>query len=69
MRVCLKHLHGEVYEVIDCETGTPIALDVKNKRAPNAYNVFIGQCVRSKTGPVTERFRACVAEWKTKKGG
>ena len=34
------------------------------KRAPSEYNRFIGKCVRSETGPVTERFRRCVEKWK-----
>lgn len=39
----------------------------KKKRAPSAYNIFIGSCVKEKTGPVTERFKSCVIEWKEQK--
>lgn len=39
----------------------------KKKRAPSEFNIFIGSCVKEKTGPVPERFKSCVVEWKKKK--
>lgn len=40
---------------------------VKGKRAPSEYNKFVGSCVKAKEGPITERFKACVVEWKAGK--
>lgn len=37
------------------------------KRAPSAYNLFIKECVPKKSGPITDRFRACVEEYKKEK--
>lgn len=37
------------------------------KRKPSEYNVFIGECVKQESGPVTERFKRCVLKWKQKK--
>ena len=34
------------------------------KRTPSEYNIFIGKCVKSETGLVTERFKRCVEKWK-----
>lgn len=39
----------------------------RKKRAPSKYNLFIKDCIPSKTGPVKERMRACAVEWRTKK--
>ena len=39
----------------------------KTKRAPSKYNVFMGSCVKGKTGAIKDRFRSCVSEWKMKK--
>lgn len=38
------------------------------RRAPSEYNVFIGKCVKSEAGPVTERFKRCVEKWKRERG-
>jgi hypothetical protein len=34
------------------------------KRRASEYNIFIGKCVKSEKGPITERFRRCVERWK-----
>jgi hypothetical protein len=39
----------------------------KGKRQPSEFNIFIGKCVKEKTGPITERFKKCVGEWKVQK--
>ena len=39
----------------------------KKKRAPSAYNIFIGECVPKETGPVTERFKRCARKYKVEK--
>ena len=39
----------------------------KKKRKPSKYNVFIGECVKNESGPVTERFKRCVLKWKEMK--
>lgn len=39
----------------------------RKKRAPSQYNLFIGACIKSKEGPVTERMKACAVEWKEEK--
>ena len=36
----------------------------RGKRAPSEYNLFMGKCVKEKTGPIKERFKSCVVEWK-----
>jgi len=73
MEICLKHLEGNKYSTIDCETGESVDLipegkvKTKRTRAPSQYNIHMGQCVKSKTGPIKERFSFCAAEWKKKK--
>ena len=74
MKVCLTQIKDNMYEIIDCKTKEPIDLGAKArekraKRAPSAYNIHMGQCVKSKTGPIKDRFRSCAAEWKEKKNG
>jgi len=71
--VCLREAGKGTYELLDCRTGQPIELGkagkVKRaKRAPSAYNIFLGQCVKGKTGDIKVRFKSCVEEWKKKKG-
>ena len=39
----------------------------RKKRAPSQYNLFIGDCIKAKEGPVTERMKACAVEWKEEK--
>lgn len=39
----------------------------KKKREPSQFNVFVGDCVKKKAGPVTERFKECVLEYKQQK--
>lgn len=41
---------------------------VKGKRQPSEFNIFIGKCVKEVgKGPITERFKKCVAKWKEQK--
>jgi len=39
----------------------------KKKRAPSAYNIFMGTCVKEETGPVTKRFKRCAGKYKVEK--
>jgi len=39
----------------------------KKKRKPSRYNLFMGRCIKEKTGPVTQRFKECALEYKKKK--
>ena len=64
-----------IHSVPECEDGSAIGFHRGRgggggaKRAPSAYNVFMGQCVKAKGNgrPVQERFSECVVEWKAKK--
>lgn len=43
----------------------------KGKRAPSAYNIFIGKCMKgcgNDTQPCAERMKSCAVEWKSQKG-
>lgn len=40
---------------------------VRTKRKPSAYNLFMQECLPKKTGPQTEKFRQCAAEYKERK--
>jgi len=50
--VCLNDRGEGKYEVIDCDTGQPIELNVsgkvKKKRAPSAYNLCVRDAFRNK---------------------
>ena len=42
----------------------------RGTRAPSAYNIFMGKCVREpgmKDKPHRERFKGCAARWKREK--
>lgn len=42
----------------------------KKKRAPSAYNIFIGKCMKgcgNETQVCSERMKSCAIEWKSKK--
>jgi len=81
--ICIQPIDDKRAKLIDCSTGKEIDLcelianrcggrakagaKARGKRAPSAYNQFIGSCVRGKTGAITERFKACVEEWKKRK--
>ena len=39
----------------------------RKKRAPSKYNIFMGECVKGKTGDVKVRFKECAVEWKEEK--
>ena len=41
----------------------------RQKRAPSQYNIFIGSCMKAKTGVAfPERMKSCAIEYKAKKG-
>jgi len=40
----------------------------RSKRAPSKYNLFMKECIKGKSGPIQERFRACALEYKKHKG-
>lgn len=57
-------MKGMVTEIVGDAKECKLA---KKKRVPSLFNLFIGSCIKEKTGPVPERFRSCVVEWKEKK--
>lgn len=65
MEVCLQHISGNKYLMIDCETGQPISF--KSKRKPSAYNLFLKECLKRHSGSIQERFKVCAEEWKRRK--
>lgn len=72
MKVCLKPIEDDIYEVIDCDSKEPIDFgkNQKNQRrnkTPSDYNIFMGSCLKSKSGDIKSRFKNCVDEWKRKK--
>lgn len=64
-----------IHTLPDCEDGSAIQVTKVRggkggeniKRAPSEYNIFMGKCVKEKRGDITDRFRACVNEWKAQK--
>jgi hypothetical protein len=40
----------------------------RGKRGKSEYQVFMGECVKGKSGPVKERFRECAKEWRERGG-
>ena len=76
--ICIKPIGDNKAKLIDCSSGKEIDLcEVINrcghkvraggKRAPSAYNIFIGSCVKGKSGPIKQRFKSCVEDWKSKR--
>ena len=72
--VCLEPVKGNMYKFVDCETGKPtnpcgrgVSKDGRKGRKPSAYNIFIGECIKKKSGPIPERMKSCSKEWKSKK--
>lgn len=73
---CIKAVDDSKAKIIDCKTGKEIDIcslcgtgkfkRTRGKRAPSTYNIFMGQCVKGKSGPIKERFRSCVTDWKRK---
>ena len=63
--------------VKDCPDTEPMRLcqarDGRKGRAPSAYNIFIGQCLKSKPiagkgfGAAQPYFKECVDEWRQKR--
>lgn len=64
-KICLAEVEDEVFKKVDCDSKsvTHIAKS-KSKRKPSKYNIFMGKCVKGKTGEIKTRFKACVMEWK-----
>jgi len=75
--LCIQPIDDNRARLIDCSTKKE--LDICNlcghgggkgtraKRAPSPYNIFMGSCVKGKSGDIKTRFKACVEEWKKKK--
>jgi len=40
---------------------------IRSKRAPSAYNLFMRDCIKGKSGPIQQRFKACALEYKQRK--
>lgn len=63
-----------------CGTGIPIEIGEvqtgkkgkRAKRAPSAYNLFIGQCMKGKKikafGEASGKMKECASEWRQRKG-
>ena len=65
-----------IHTLPDCEDGSAVQVTkVRSgkggeggiKRAPSEYNIFMGTCVKGKSGDITNRFKSCVLEWKARK--
>ena len=57
----------DIRSIVREEIATLPAGKVRGKRAPSAYNQFMGSCVRGKSGAIQDRFRECALEWKAQK--
>jgi len=68
--ICLEHIEGKKYHVVDCATGKAAKLSgeakVKRTRAPSKYNLHMKECLKGTTGPIKQRFRACAEKWRKK---
>lgn len=78
--ICVKPIGDNKAKLVDCSTGKEVDLcevinrcghrgakGTRGKRAPSSYNIFLGSCVKGKSGPITQRFKSCVEEWKRKR--
>ena len=62
-------------KIADCPEDMDIQMcggkTVRSKRAPSAYNIFVGDCIRAKDikgfGAAAPAMKGCAAEWKAKK--
>ena len=68
--ICLENIKGNMFHIVDCKTGAPANFagkKVKRTRAPSKYNLHMKECLRGTTGPIKQRFKSCVEDWKRKK--
>ena len=80
--LCIQPIDDSRAKLIDCSTkkeldicnlcghkglAYPVGKGTRAKRAPSQYNIFMGSCVKGKSGDIKVRFKACVEEWKRKK--
>lgn len=63
-RVVSKNLEGDM--VLECDLPSGVGKERK-KRKPSAYNIFMGSCVKGKSGRIQDRFKSCAADWRSKK--
>ena len=49
---------------LDCKFEGAIG---RKKRSPSAYNIFMGKCIKGKSGAIQTRFRECALEYKKQK--
>lgn len=56
-------------KVCNCETGEELSIEeiCKKKRKPNAYNLFMKECIKTKKGRIQDRFKECAKEYKKSK--
>jgi len=62
-------------KIADCPEPEDIQLcggkTVRGKRAPSAYNIFVGDCIRAKNikgfGAAAPAMKGCAAEWRARK--
>ena len=74
-------LTREIRAMIDCSPGSALifgdkcppcaaAGKSKTKRAPSAYQQFMGTCMKeNQTGDAKETMKSCVDRWNAQKGG
>jgi len=72
-------LRGFISNFPTCGVGIPLELEeikekrARKKRAPSAYNQFIGKCMKAKKikkfGEASGAMKACALEWRKTKGG
>lgn len=67
-KICLRQIGKEEFQVISCETGLPTSIQLsRKKRPPTAYNIFMGECIKKKSGAIQKRFKECAIEYKKEK--
>ena len=67
----IRRIVEEVMEEYVAQIVSLCSQSSRTKRKKSAYNIFMGECVKSKPSdvPIQERFKQCAAEYKAKKGG
>jgi len=78
--ICIKPIDDGTAKLVDCKTKKEVDIcevianrcglgkgRAKGKRAPSKYNIFMKDCLKSKTGPIQQRFKECAAKYKAGK--
>ena len=73
----VPHLNELLARIPDCPSGQLINLcsatrGLREKRAPSAYNIWIGSCMKGKNikgfGNAAPAMKECAAAWQTQQG-